>query len=37
MSVIPERGILRFSWNVDSALETDLETILIAKGWNVAT
>lgn len=36
MSVIPGRGDIYLNSNVDSASGTDLETILIAKGWNVS-
>jgi Leucine-rich repeat (LRR) protein len=35
MSVIPGRGSIDFSSNPDSVSGTDLETILIAKGWTV--
>jgi Leucine-rich repeat (LRR) protein len=35
MSVIPARGYIYFTTNVDSVSGTNLETILIAKGWNV--
>jgi len=37
MSVIPGRGFIDFATNPDSASGTNLETILIAKGWSVAT
>jgi hypothetical protein len=33
MSVIPSRGTISFNGNVDSVSGTNLETILIAKGW----
>lgn len=36
MSVIPGRGAIYFNDNVNSISGTNLETILIAKGWNVA-
>ncbi len=36
MSVIPARGNIIINSNVDSALVTNLRTILIAKGWNVS-
>jgi Leucine-rich repeat (LRR) protein len=36
MSVIPGRGEISLSNNVNSALVTNLRTILIAKGWNVS-
>ena len=35
MSVIPGRGTVYISGNVDSVSGTDLETILISKGWTV--
>jgi Leucine-rich repeat (LRR) protein len=35
MTVIPDRGVIYFGGNVDSVSGTTLETILIAKGWNV--
>jgi Leucine-rich repeat (LRR) protein len=35
MSVIPGRGTAYFQGNVDPVTGTNLETILIAKGWNV--
>ena len=36
MSVIPGRGSITFATNPDSASGTNLETILIAKGWTVS-
>jgi hypothetical protein len=35
MSVIPGRGTIDFSGNPNLSIGTNLETILIAKGWNV--
>jgi Leucine-rich repeat (LRR) protein len=35
MSVIPGRGNMYFTDNIDSISGTNLETILITKGWNV--
>lgn len=37
MSTIPGRGNIYFQNNNDSVSGTNLETILIAKGWNVVT
>jgi hypothetical protein len=35
MTVIPGRGNVYFNNNIDSVSGTNLETILIAKGWTV--
>jgi len=35
MSVIPARGVISFTGNINSVSGTTLETILISKGWTV--
>jgi hypothetical protein len=35
MSVIPNRGSIYFTNNINSIAGTNLETILISKGWTV--
>jgi hypothetical protein len=35
MSVIPGRGTINISGNANSASGTNLQTILISKGWTV--